>query len=66
MLQEYAEAKRLAIETWNMLKRELKGHFLMGNANWLAREGLKKLKHISSVRDYVREFSLLMLDIKNM
>lgn len=49
-----------------MLKRELKSHFLTGNVKWLAREGLKKLKHIGLVRDYVREFSLLMLDIMNM
>ena len=33
---------------------------------WLARESLKKLKHTGSVRDYVKEFSSLMLDIRNM
>lgn len=37
----------------------------MGNASWLAKEGLKKLKY-RAVRDYVKKFSLLMLDIKNM
>ena len=27
---------------------------------------LKRLRHIESIRDYVKEFSSLMLDIKNM
>lgn len=49
-----------------MLKRELKGQFLPGNASWLTRKSLKKLKHTGYVRDYVKEFSSLMLDIKNM
>lgn len=48
------------------VKREFKGQFLLGNASWLARENLKKLKHDGSVKDYVKEFSSLMLDIKNM
>lgn len=30
------------------------------------KESIKKVKHTRSVRDYVKEFSLLMLDIKNM
>lgn len=49
-----------------MLKRELKGQFLPGNASWLTRESLKKLKHTDYVRDYVNEFNSLMLDIKSM
>lgn len=65
-LQEDAEAQRPAIETWDVLKRELKGQFLPGNASWLTRESLKKLKHTGYVRDYINEFSSLMLDIKNM
>ena len=32
----------------------------------MAREALKRLRHIGSVREYVKEFSSLMLDIKNM
>ncbi|RVW90844.1 Retrovirus-related Pol polyprotein from transposon 17.6 [Vitis vinifera] len=31
-----------------------------------AEEALKRLRHIGSVKDYVKEFSSLMLDIKNM
>lgn len=57
---------RSKIETWAMLKKELKEQFLPCNSSWLARESLKRLKHTGSVRDYVKEFSSLMLDIKNM
>ena len=32
---------------------------------WVARESLKKLKHKGFVRDYVKEFNSLLLDIKN-
>ena len=32
----------------------------------MAREALKRLKHTSVVREFVKEFSSLMLDIKNM
>ena len=32
----------------------------------LARDSLKRLKHTSSVWDYVKEFSSLMIDIRNM
>ena len=48
------------------MKRELKDQFLPTNAGWLARESLKGLKHRDSVRDYVKEFSALMLNIRNM
>lgn len=57
---------RPKIETWESLKKELKEQFLPCNASWLARESLKRLKHTGTVRDYVKEFSSLMLDIKNM
>ena len=32
----------------------------------MASESLKRFRHTGSVRDYVKEFSSLMLDIKNM
>ena len=44
----------------------MQDQFLPTNAGWLAREFLKGLKHIDSVRDYVKEFSSLMLNIRNM
>ena len=52
--------------TRETLKKELKDQFLPTNMAWVAREALKKLRHTGSVRQYVKEFSSLMLDIKNM
>ncbi|CAH9148831.1 unnamed protein product [Cuscuta epithymum] len=57
---------RQGIESWEGLKRELKAQFLPHNVSWMARESLKKLKHSGSIREYVKEFSSLMLDIHNM
>ena len=57
---------RPKIETWKSLKKEFKDQFLPCNTSWLVRESLKKLKHTGMVRGYVKEFSSLMLDIRNM
>lgn len=65
-VQDDASVGRPKIEDWETLKKELKTRFLPCNAGWLARESLKKLKHTSTVREYVKEFSSLMLDISNM
>ena len=48
------------------MKKELKDQFLSTNTAWVGREELKRLRHTISVRDYVKEFNSLMLDIKNM
>ncbi|KAG6528577.1 hypothetical protein ZIOFF_010756 [Zingiber officinale] len=61
-----ANADRQKIDTWDRLKKEMKDQFLPGNTFWIARDGLKRLKQSGSVRDYVKEFSSLMLDIQNM
>ena len=61
-----AAAGRPKIESWEILKKELKDLFLPTNIAWMARESLKKLKQTGSVRDYVKEFSSLILDIKDM
>ncbi|RVW17197.1 Retrovirus-related Pol polyprotein from transposon 17.6 [Vitis vinifera] len=45
---------------------ELKDQFLLTNTTWMARESLKRLRQTGLVRDYVKEFNSLMLDIKNM
>lgn len=65
-LENDLSAGRPKISTWETLKKEFKDQFLSYNTAWIARESLKKLKHTSSVRDYVKEFSSLMLDIKDM
>ena len=65
-LDDDASSGRPLIKTWDVLKKELKDQFLPCNVAWVKRENLKKLKHTGSVRDYVKDFSSLMLDIKNM
>ena len=61
-----AVAGRPKIERWEILKKELKDLFLLTNTTWMARESLKKLKQMGLVRDYMKEFSSLILDIKDM
>lgn len=54
--------KRLCkIETWAELKRELKKHFYPVNVEFQAYKKLRKLKHEGSLRDYVKEYSALLL-----
>ena len=43
-------------------KKELKDQFFPSNTTWIARDSLKKLKHTRTIYDYVKEFSLLILD----
>ena len=61
-----ATASRPKIKRWEILKKELKDQFLPMNTAWMARDSLKKLKQTGSVIDYVKEFSSLILDIKDM
>jgi hypothetical protein len=52
--------------TWENMRNELKDQFLPCNTAWVARDSLKILKHTTLVREYVKQFSSLMLDIKDM
>ncbi|XP_028107290.1 uncharacterized protein LOC114306273 [Camellia sinensis] len=54
------------IETWGQLKHELKLQFFLENIEYNARRALRDLKHTDTIRDYVKEFSRLMLDMKDM
>ena len=65
-MEDDVESGRPQITTWETLKKELKDQFLPTNTPWMAREALQRLRHIGSMREYVKEFSSLMLDIKNM
>ena len=57
---------RCTITTWEDLKRELKTQFLPENVAYIARRHLRELKHTGTIREYVKKFSGLMLDIKDM
>ena len=64
-MEDDKESGRPQITTWETLKKEIKDQFLPSNASWMARKSLKRLKQMGTVRDYVKDFSSLMLDIKN-
>lgn len=65
-LSDDASVNRDKISTWDSLKKELKDQFLPCNTSWLAREALRKLKHTGTTREYVNEFSSLMLEVRDM
>ena len=54
------------IDSWDAFKQEIKRKFYPEDVSYLARKNMKHLKHISSIREYVKEFSTLMLEISNM
>ena len=54
------------IDSWEDLKRKLKSQFFPENVKYTARRHLWDLKQTSIIRDYVKKFSTLMLDIRNM
>ncbi|RVW29620.1 hypothetical protein CK203_100962 [Vitis vinifera] len=54
------------IDTWDAFKREIKRQFYPENVAYLARKSMKRLKNTGLIREYVKEFSMLMLEIPNM
>jgi archaellum component FlaC len=54
------------IDTWEMFKKELKRQFYPENVVYEARKKLRELKHRGTIRDYVKEFTTLMLQIPSM
>ncbi|XP_047261297.1 uncharacterized protein LOC124894815 [Capsicum annuum] len=59
-------AGRPKIDTWDKLKKEMRDQFLPSNASWIARDKLKRLRQMETIRYYIKEFTSLMLDIQNM
>lgn len=53
------------VDKWEDLK-ELKFRFLPDNVEYLARKSPMRFKHSSSIRDYMKQFTMLMLDITDM
>ena len=62
----YIEKGTCTIDTWDAFKREIKRQFYPEDVAYLARKNMKRLKHTGSIREYVKEFSTLMLEIPNM
>ncbi|XP_077242396.1 uncharacterized protein LOC143882895 [Tasmannia lanceolata] len=63
---EEIEAGRCIIDSWEDMKRELKAQFMPENVEFIARKNLRRLQQTGSIREYVKKFSTLMLDIKSM
>ena len=57
---------RCTVDTWDNLKQELCSQFLSGNVEIIVRRKLRELRHTGSIHNYVRQFSGLMLDIRDM
>ncbi|KAK3009125.1 hypothetical protein RJ639_014921 [Escallonia herrerae] len=66
--KKYAEIEdgSCVINTWEILKRELKSQFFPENTAFNARKALLECKHIGLVWEYCQAFSALMLDISDM
>ncbi|KAL0303355.1 UNVERIFIED_CONTAM: Retrovirus-related Pol polyprotein from transposon [Sesamum radiatum] len=60
------EARKVRLDTWALLREAIHEQFFPENVEYNARRALRKLEHTGSVRDYVKSFSVLMLDIQNM
>ncbi|XP_022745098.1 uncharacterized protein LOC111295720 [Durio zibethinus] len=54
------------IKTWVDLKQELKNQFFPENVEYMARMKLRELVQTGTVREFVRSFSTIMLDIRDM
>ena len=54
------------IDTWADFKREIKKQFYPEDVGYMARRKIKHLRHMGSIRDYVNEFSSLMLEAPDM
>ncbi|KAK4386098.1 hypothetical protein Sango_2480400 [Sesamum angolense] len=65
-LSDDASTNRERIETREVLKKELNYQFIPCNTNWVARESLRNLRHTGMVREFVKEFNSLMLDVRDM
>ncbi|XP_075079357.1 uncharacterized protein LOC107827306 [Nicotiana tabacum] len=63
---EAIKAGEDALETWAELKATIRLQFFPENVEYNSRRKLRELRQTKSVRDYVREFSALMLSIRDM
>ncbi|KAL0418900.1 UNVERIFIED_CONTAM: hypothetical protein Sradi_1303500 [Sesamum radiatum] len=48
-----------------VLKKELNDQFLPCNISWVARESLWNLRHMGTIHEFAKEFSSLMLDVRD-
>ncbi|KAL2228318.1 UNVERIFIED_CONTAM: hypothetical protein Sindi_1811500 [Sesamum indicum] len=65
---KYAEIQthQVRLDTWALLREAIREQFFTENVEYNARRALRKLKHTGFVREYVKAFSALMLNIRDM
>ncbi|KAL0315118.1 UNVERIFIED_CONTAM: hypothetical protein Scaly_2887600 [Sesamum calycinum] len=63
---EARKANQVLLDTWVLLREAIREQFFLENIEYNARRALRKLEHTGSMRDYVKTFSALMLDIQDM
>lgn len=54
------------VDTWEEFKKELKSQFYLENFVYEARRKLRELRQKSMIREYVKDFTTLMLQIPNL
>lgn len=66
--RKHADMERglCTIKTWEDFKKELKRQFFAENVVYEARKKLRKLKYKTTISDYVRKFTTLMLQIPSL
>ncbi|KAL0395007.1 UNVERIFIED_CONTAM: hypothetical protein Slati_4466900 [Sesamum latifolium] len=60
------QANQVRLDTWVLLREAIRVQFFPENVEYNARRALRKLEHTGSMQDYVKAFSALMLDIRDM
>ncbi|KAL0449310.1 UNVERIFIED_CONTAM: hypothetical protein Slati_1487400 [Sesamum latifolium] len=63
---EARKANQVRLDTWALLREAIRVQFFPENVEYNARRALRKLEHTGSIQDYVKSFSALMLDIRDM
>ncbi|WP_284212476.1 hypothetical protein, partial [Methylobacterium brachythecii] len=63
---ENVEFREMTVQTWEDFKRELMAQFMPQNDDFAARGQLRRLKQAGSIRDYIKTFSALLLEITEM
>ncbi|KAL0413752.1 UNVERIFIED_CONTAM: hypothetical protein Sradi_1576900 [Sesamum radiatum] len=59
-------ANQVRLDNWALLREAIRVQFFPENIEYKAGRVLRKLEHTGSMQDYVKSFSALMLDIRNM
>ncbi|KAL0447552.1 UNVERIFIED_CONTAM: hypothetical protein Slati_1883100 [Sesamum latifolium] len=60
------QANQVRLDTCALLREAIRVQFFPENVEYNAGPALRKLEHIGSMQDYVKSFSALMLDIRDM